>query len=72
VRSFKKQQMNKIANYFKESYHELLEKVTWPNWAQLQQSTVIVLVATLIITAMVFVMDFGSNQLLKLIYGFFK
>ena len=64
--------MNKISTYFKESYHELLEKVTWPSWIQLQQSTVIVLVATVIITAMVWVMDFSSNQLLKLIYSLFK
>ena len=64
--------MNKIATYFKESYHELLQKVTWPTWNQLQQSTVIVLVATIIITAMVWIMDFSSNQLLKLIYSLFK
>lgn len=64
--------MNKIALYFKESYKELLEKVTWPSWMQLQQSTVIVLVATVIITAMVWLMDFSSNQLLKLIYSLFK
>ncbi|MBX9732963.1 MAG: preprotein translocase subunit SecE [Chitinophagaceae bacterium] len=64
--------MNKITTYFKESYSELLEKVTWPTWLQLQQSTVIVLVATVIITAMVWIMDFSSNQLLKLIYSLFK
>jgi preprotein translocase subunit SecE len=64
--------MNKITTYFKESYKELLEKVTWPTWIQLQQSTVIVLVATVIITAMVWVMDFSSNQVLKLIYSLFK
>ncbi len=64
--------MNKITTYFKESYQELTEKVTWPNWLQLQQSTVIVLVATVIITAMVWAMDFTSNQLLKLIYSLFK
>jgi preprotein translocase subunit SecE len=64
--------MNKITTYFKESYRELLEKVTWPTWIQLQQSTLIVLVATVIITAMVWVMDFSSNQLLKLIYSLFK
>jgi preprotein translocase subunit SecE len=64
--------MNKIATYFKESYHELMEKVTWPSWNLLQQSTVIVLVATIIITAMVWIMDFSSNQLLKLIYSLFK
>ncbi|WP_153798118.1 preprotein translocase subunit SecE [Foetidibacter luteolus] len=64
--------MNKVSTYIRESYRELLEKVTWPTWTQLQQSTVIVLVATLIITAMVAVMDFGSNQVLKLIYSLFK
>ncbi len=69
---FKLNLMNKISNYFRESYHELLEKVTWPTWNQLQQSTVIVLVATVIITAMVWVMDFAGNQLLKLIYSLFK
>jgi len=64
--------MNKIAVYFKESYKELVEKVTWPNWAQLQQSTVIVLVATLLITFVVGVMDIVSSSLLKLIYSFFS
>ncbi|MCX6264097.1 MAG: preprotein translocase subunit SecE [Bacteroidetes bacterium] len=64
--------MNKIANYFRESYQELLEKVTWPSWNHLQQSTMIVLVATILITAMVSLMDFASNQLLKLIYSLFK
>ncbi len=64
--------MNKVSAYFKDSYRELLEKVTWPTWMQLQQSTIIVLVATVIITILVGVMDFSSNQLLKLIYSLFK
>ena len=63
--------MNKIATYFSESYKELMEKVTWPTWAQLQQSTIIVLVATLLITLVVGVMDLASNSLLKFIYSFF-
>jgi len=63
--------MNKVANYFKESYKELFEKVTWPTWAQLQQSTVIVLVATLVITALVWGMDVIALQGLNLIYSFF-
>jgi preprotein translocase subunit SecE len=61
--------MNKISTYFKESYRELLEKVTWPSWTQLQQSTVIVLVATVIITSVVWVMDLASNSLLHFIYS---
>ena len=64
--------MNKVSNYFRDSYKELMEKVTWPTWEQLQQSTVIVLSATIIIMALVWVMDLGSNQLLKLIYSFFS
>jgi len=64
--------MNKIAIYFRDSYKELMEKVTWPGWAQLQQSTVIVLAATLVITFIVGVMDFVSNSVLKFIYSLFS
>jgi preprotein translocase subunit SecE len=64
--------MNKIQSYFKDSYNELMEKVTWPNWQQLQQSTMIVLVATLVITAIVWVLDLGSSTVLKFIYSLFK
>lgn len=64
--------MNKISNYFRDSYHELTEKTTWPTWLQLQQSTIIVLVTTLIITALVWTMDFASQNLLKAIYSLFK
>lgn len=64
--------MIKISAYFKDSYHELVEKVTWPTWLQLQQSTVVVLIATVIITGLVWMMDFVSVQLLKLIYSLFK
>ncbi len=65
----KENKMNKITTYFKESYKELLEKVTWPTWQQLQQSTMIVLGATLVITAIVALMDFASNGALKFIYN---
>jgi len=63
--------MNKISTYFRESYKELMEKVTWPSWTQLQQSTVIVLVATLVITIIVYVMDILSSGILKFIYSLF-
>ena len=64
--------MNKISTYFRESYKELLEKVTWPSWTQLQQSTVIVLVATLLITLLVWVMDFISSSILHFVYSLFS
>ncbi len=64
--------MNKISAYIRDSYKEMGEKVTWPNWEQLQQSTMIVLVATIFITAIVSVMDFGINGVLKFVYSLFK
>ncbi|MGI8951085.1 MAG: preprotein translocase subunit SecE [Chitinophagaceae bacterium] len=64
--------MNKVSAYLKDSYHELVEKVTWPTWLQLQQSTAIVLVATLLIMAMVWIMDFAASWLLQFIYSLFK
>jgi preprotein translocase subunit SecE len=71
--------MNKVSAYFRDSYRELVEKVTWPNWQQLQQTTMIVIGATLVITAIVFLMDFilngtaGSTSvgILKLFYQIF-
>ena len=62
---------NKISNYFRDSYQELTQNVTWPTWLQLQQSTAIVLVATILITLMVLLMDFSGSQLLKLVYSLF-
>jgi len=64
--------MRKIEAYFKDSYKELVEKVTWPTWEQLQQSTMIVLVATLLITGVVWIMDFSSNSVLKFVYSLYK
>lgn len=61
--------MNKVTTYFRESYKELVEKVSWPNWAQLQQSTIIVLVATLLITAIVWGMDLIAQSGLKFLYS---
>lgn len=63
--------MNKVTTYFRESYREMLEKVSWPSWSQLQQSTVVVLSATVLITAIVWAMDLIAQSGLKLIYSFF-
>lgn len=63
--------MNKITTYFRESYKELLEKVTWPTWTQLQQATVIVLVATVLITLVTWIMDLASSTVLHFIYSLF-
>ena len=65
--------MNKVSRISENAYKELMEKVTWPTWAQLQQSTMIVLVATLVITAMVCGDGLWKQcSCLKLFYSFFK
>jgi len=64
--------MNKIGNYFRDSYKELTEKVTWPTWPQLQQSTMIVLAATILLSFIVLGMDFVAGNGLKFIYELLK
>jgi preprotein translocase subunit SecE len=59
----------KIKGYFQESYTELVHKVTWPTWAELQNSATLVMIATLIIAIIVAGMDFVFSRLMQLIYS---
>ena len=61
--------MSKFGNYIQEAYDELLHKVSWPTWEELQQTTIIVLVALALVTGVVFTMDFASQNVLKVIYS---
>ena len=47
----------KIVNNCKESYNELVHKVTWPTSKELSSSAVVVLTASLLIALVVFLMD---------------
>jgi preprotein translocase subunit SecE len=60
--------MNKFTNYIRDSYHELVYKVSWPTWAELQSSTMIVLVSTIIITLMIWGMDTATHAVLSQYY----
>ena len=53
--------MNKIVLYVEEAYDELVHKVSWPTWAELQQSAIVVLVAAVIMAIMVLLMDVASK-----------
>ena len=61
--------MSKVGNYIQEAYDELLHKVSWPTWDELQQTTIIVLVALMIVTVIIFGMDFVAERVLTLIYN---
>ena len=58
----------KLINYFKESYTELVHKTSWPSRQELTNSAVVVLVASLLIAAVVWVMDFCFENLMTFIY----
>ena len=62
--------MNTIALYIKESYNELLHKVTWPSFSDLLSSTTVVLVASAIIALCILVMDIISRGVLDKVYQF--
>jgi preprotein translocase subunit SecE len=61
--------MANIGTYIQEAYDELVHKVSWPSWDELQQTTIIVLVSLIIITMLIFGMDFVSENVLTFIYG---
>jgi preprotein translocase subunit SecE len=60
--------MERLKLYIIESYNELVNKVTWPSWQSLQSSTILVLIASLIIALVIFAMDLVSRQTLEFIY----
>ena len=60
--------MKKIINYIKESYNELVYKVSWPTRTELSNSAVVVMFASLIIAVVVFAMDFCFQHLMEFVY----
>ena len=58
----------KITNYCKESYDELVHKVSWPTRSELTNSAVVVLSASLLIALVVFAMDFVFQSAMEVIY----
>jgi len=62
---------NKIVEYVAESYDELVHKVSWPTWSELQNSAVVVSIASLIIALVVFLMDKAFTVLLEQFYKMF-
>jgi preprotein translocase subunit SecE len=61
----------KIKLYFQEAFDELVHKVTWPTWKELQSSALVVMVASLIISIVIFVMDLSFRNMMEFIYGLF-
>jgi preprotein translocase subunit SecE len=62
--------MSSISNYLREIKDELLNKVSWPTWSELRESTWIVLVASILFSLVIWGLDtalgFSTTQFYKL------
>ncbi len=63
--------MSKVKAYITDCYSELMTKVSWPTWNDLQSNAIVVLVAALIISLIVFVMDLAFQGSMNIIYSIF-
>jgi len=59
---------NNVASYCRESYNELVHKVSWPTMSELSNSAVVVLTASLVIALIVFLIDLGFENIMTFIY----
>jgi preprotein translocase subunit SecE len=64
--------MNKLKEYLKLSTDELVNKVTWPTWEDLQESTIIVMVASIVIALVIYAIDIVSSGALGFFYQIFQ
>ena len=63
--------MARFVEYIKESADDLMNKVSWPTWKELQSSSIVVAVASLIIALIVYVMDLSFRNVLEILYSLF-
>ena len=61
----------KLGVYIQEAYDELVHKVTWPTWKELQSSALVVMIASFIISLVIFVMDLSFRNIMDFIYRLF-
>ncbi|MBE9483415.1 MAG: preprotein translocase subunit SecE [Bacteroidales bacterium] len=61
----------KLLAYIEDSYDELIFKVSWPSWSELQNSAIVVSIASLIIAFVVYLMDISFQTVLEQFYTLF-
>ncbi len=62
----------RISHYFREAKDELVNKVSWPTWEELRESTWIVLIASLIFALVIWALDSVLGVSLTQFYKLFK
>ncbi len=63
---------SKFRTYIDEITDELNNKVSWPTWPELQSSAIVVLIATLMTSLLIFLMDFGFSKIMGAFYQLFQ
>ena len=63
--------MNKLITFIKESREEMVNKVSWPKYVDLQSSSVLVLVASLIFALVIGVIDLAFDETMQWYYNEF-
>mgnify|MGYP006272583035 CR=1 len=63
--------LDRLRNSLKATSHELLYKVTWPSWDELQQSSIVVLISSLLIAMVIFLMDTTFRNIFDVFYELF-
>tara|TARA_B100001250_G_scaffold341567_1_gene309588 strand:+ start:598 stop:789 length:192 start_codon:yes stop_codon:yes gene_type:complete len=63
--------MAKKESYIKSSYEELVNKVSWPSWTELQSSSIVVAIASIIIALIIYLMDQTFSSILNVFYSLF-
>ena len=63
---------NKLFADIQESYSELVYKVSWPTRTQLVNSAMVVLVASIILSLIIWGVDEVINFIMETIYGLHK
>lgn len=56
---------------FLDETAEEMEKVTWPDWPQLKNSTIVILIFVVLVSAIIWFMDLSVTAVLDLIMGIF-
>lgn len=63
--------MSKVTTYINDTVEEMRDKVSWPTYAELQRSSVLVLIGSLIFALVVGAMDFVFDTGLTWFYNQF-
>jgi len=61
----------KVKAYIEETVNELLHKVSWPTWSELQSSAIVVAITSFIIALIIYAMDKTFSFFMGEIYNWF-